>query len=80
MHHFDGNPPYPHLQEGMTPTLPLSALRVSVNPSASDPGALANFNHAPEENRLDTPEQVGPYIKGGKDVIHSFWHLGKGVG
>ena len=45
MHHFDaisqkisgGGPPYPHLREGMTPspTLPLSALRASVKPSAS---------------------------------------------
>ena len=45
MHHFDaisqkisgGGPPHPHLREGVTPshTLPLSALRSSVKPSAS---------------------------------------------
>ena len=45
MHHFDaisqkisgGGPPDPHLREGVTPspTLPLSALRASVKPSAS---------------------------------------------
>ena len=45
MHHFDanipkfpgGDPPDPHQREGVTPspTLPLSALRASVKPSAS---------------------------------------------
>ena len=29
------NPPDPHLREGVTPSLPLSALRASVKPSAS---------------------------------------------
>ena len=54
MHHYEAifqkisrwrlpPPPDPHLREGVTPspTLPLSALRPSVKPSASDPGAPA---------------------------------------
>ena len=32
---FRGRPPDPHLQEGVTPSLPLSALRTSVKPSDS---------------------------------------------
>ena len=46
-----GDPPDPHLGEGVnpSPTLPLSALRASVKPSASDLGAPALFNRAPEE-------------------------------
>ena len=65
MHHFEaifqkfpgGGPPDPHLGEGVTPspTFPLSALRASVKPSASDPGAPATLNRAPEEKSLDTP-------------------------
>ena len=38
------------------PTLPLSALRASVKPSASDLGAPAVFNRAPEEKKLDAPD------------------------
>ena len=66
MHHFEaifqkipgGDPPNPHLWEGVTnsPTLPL---RASVKPSASNLGAPAVFNRAPEENKLDTPGHVG---------------------
>ena len=65
MHHFEvifrkfpgGDPPDPNLREGVTPspTLPLSALRASVKPTASEFGAPAVFNHAPEEKQLDTP-------------------------
>ena len=65
MHHFEaifqkfpgGGPPDPHLREGVnpSPTLPLLALRASVKPSASDPGAPATVNRAPEEKSLDTP-------------------------
>ena len=63
MHHFEaifqkfpgGGPP--DLREGVTPspTLPLSALRASVKPSALDPGAPAILNRAPAEKSLDTP-------------------------
>ena len=70
MHHFEAifkkipgaDPPpppapNPHLREGMTPspTLPLLALRASLKPSASDPGAPAILNCAPQEKKLDTP-------------------------
>ena len=44
-----GRPP------GPPHTLPLSALRASVKPSASGLGAPAVLNRAPEEKKLDTP-------------------------
>ena len=47
-----GRSPNPHLREGVTPSssLPLSA-SASVKPSASDPGAPAILNCAPEEKK-----------------------------
>ena len=52
-----GRPPGPPPAGGMTPspTLPLSALRASVKPSASGLGAPTVVNCAPEEKKLDTP-------------------------
>ena len=50
------NPRPPPAGGGDTlPNLPLSALRTSVKPSASDLGAPAVFSRAPEEKKLDTP-------------------------
>ena len=55
-----GDPPRPP-PAGGDDTLPLSALRASVKPLASDLGAPAVFNRAPEEKMLDTPDDVNPH-------------------
>ena len=75
MHHFEaifqkfpgGDPPDPHLWEGVTtsPTLPLSALRASVKPSASNLCAPAVFdcwrNRTQEKSY---PREIVPKLNG----------------
>ena len=72
---FPGETPGPPPAGGGDP-LPLSALRASVKPSASDLGAPEGFNRAPEEKKLDTPvkptELYCVYIC--RFSIMLFWH------
>ena len=72
MHHFEaifqkfsgGDPPGPPpAGRGYpSPTLHLLALRASVKSSASNLCALAVFNRAPEEKKLDTPGTVNQLL------------------
>ena len=60
-----GGPPDPHLREGVTPspTLPLSALRASVKPSAS----LVTCAPPPAVEVLDPP--LASLVRGNKYII-----------